>query len=68
MGFWAAATPNIGPGERRKRLLSGLALLATSVLIAAVMMSSGIHRGWRVALFLPLWGAALGLFQALDGT
>jgi len=68
MSFSAASTPNIGPGERRKRLLSGLTLLATSVLIAAVMMGSRIHRGWRVALFLPLWGAALGLFQAQDST
>jgi hypothetical protein len=59
---------NIGPKERHKRLVSGLVLLAASVIIAAAMMAGSISRGWRVLLFLPLWGAALGVFQASDST
>jgi hypothetical protein len=64
----SARTPNIGPGERRRRLVSGLALLCTSILIAAALMTSGVDRGWRGLLFLPLWAAALGVFQAYDST
>jgi hypothetical protein len=68
VGSSSACILNIGPGERRKRLIGGLALLCTSVLIAIAMMTSGVDRGWRVLLFFPLWAAALGVFQARDGT
>jgi hypothetical protein len=68
MAFSAAGVANIGPKERRKRLVSGLVLLATSGIIAAAMMAGSISRGWRMLLFLPLWAAALGVFQAGDST
>jgi hypothetical protein len=68
MGWSTACIPNIGPKERRKRLVSGLVLLATTVLTAAVVIAGSIPRGWRLLLFLPLWAAALGIFQAWDST
>lgn len=68
MSWSTACIPNIGPKERRKRLISGLALLATTVVIAAFMTASDIPRGWRVPLSLPFWAAALGVFQARDRT
>ena len=68
VGSLSACTPNIGPRERRKRLMVGLGLLCTSVLIALAMITSGVPRGWRGLLLLPLWAAALGVFQARGGT
>ena len=54
---------NIGPRERRKRLTFGLVSLALSAAIAAVLVSSSVAVAWRAGLFLPLMGAALGIFQ-----
>jgi hypothetical protein len=59
---------NIGPRERRKRLIFGVALFGVSGVIAAVLLGDGIWRGWRALLFLPLFGGALGVFQARERT
>jgi hypothetical protein len=59
---------NIGPRERRRRLLVGLASFAVSVAIAAALVASHVHPAWRLALVFPLFPAALGLFQALGKT
>jgi hypothetical protein len=59
---------NIGPRERRRRLLVGLAFFAVSVAIAAALVASHVHPAWRLALVFPLFPAALGLFQALCKT
>ena len=59
---------NIGPRERRKRMLSGVVLLAVAVVAGALLFASGVGRPWRVLLFLPLVGAATGWFQARDKT
>ena len=60
--------PNIGPRERRKRLWAGLVhfCIATSALF--IMMAYGVPRGYRLLLFLPLWGVGAGLFQYLEKT
>jgi hypothetical protein len=63
-----ACVINIGPRERRKRFAFGLALLGVSVVLGAVLVVSGVPRPWRLTLFLPLWGAALGFFQAREKT
>jgi hypothetical protein len=55
---------NIGPRERRKRLLFGIVLLAGSLLLAAILIRSDVPRSWRMLLAIPLWAAGLGLFQA----
>jgi hypothetical protein len=33
-----------------------------------VLTLAHASRGWRVVLFVPLWLAALGVFQARDKT
>jgi hypothetical protein len=59
---------NIGPKERRKRLIFGVALLALGGIAAAALITSSAAWFWSVALFLPIWVGALGLFQATGQT
>jgi hypothetical protein len=55
--------PNIGPRERRRRLVGGLIMAAIAVVAAAVLVITETPRIWRALLVLPIGGAALGLFQ-----
>lgn len=55
---------NIGPAERRKRLIVGAAALCVCVVAALLLSLEGAPRYWRLLLFLPFWTAALGIFQA----
>jgi hypothetical protein len=59
---------NIGPKERRRRLIFGLVLLALGGIAAAALIASRASWFWSAALFLPLWVGALGLFQATGQT
>jgi hypothetical protein len=59
---------NIGPRERRKRLVFGVAALFLSVVISAVFVIEGVRPIWRLTLFVPLFAGALGFFQARDRT
>jgi hypothetical protein len=59
---------NIGPRERRKRLVFGAVSLALSVGIASALVVRAVAVGWRGALFLPLMSAALGFFQWREKT
>ena len=59
---------NIGPRERTRRFRFGVATLGASVVFTAILIGSGVHRGWRVTLFAPFLVAALGFFQARDKT
>jgi hypothetical protein len=59
---------NIGPAERRKRQNLGLLLLAASLAVAVVLIAGNFPRGWRLLLIIPLWAAALGVFQARERT
>lgn len=61
-------TPNIGPAERRKRLLFGVGLFAACAVIAAALIVAHANRWWRLVLFVPLWMAASGVFQAREKT
>ncbi|MEY4548702.1 MAG: hypothetical protein RL685_4897 [Pseudomonadota bacterium] len=56
--------PNIGPAERRKRLIVGAVALCVCVGAAVLLSLDGAPRYWRLLLFLPFWTAALGIFQA----
>jgi hypothetical protein len=60
--------PNIGPRERRRRLIGGAAMLALGGIAAAVLLGFGTERAWRVVVFLPIWGGALGLIQVREKT
>lgn len=59
---------NIGSKERRKRKAFGIVLLVASAILGALLVGLGAHRLWRLALFLPIWVGALGVFQATDKT
>jgi hypothetical protein len=57
---------NLGPGERRKRFVSGLIAFAVAVgLIAASWVND--LTGWVMLFFLTL-GGSLGLLQAKGKT
>jgi len=60
--------PNIGPRGRTRRLRFGVVFLGVAGFFGALLFVSGAGRGWRLALFVPLWIGALGIFQALDKT
>ncbi|HVS60536.1 MAG TPA: hypothetical protein VHE82_07580 [Gemmatimonadaceae bacterium] len=59
---------NIGPRERRKRLVFGIAALAVSVVISFLFVLNGVRPVLRLPLFIPLFVGALGFFQAQDRT
>lgn len=60
--------PNIGPRERRKRLTLGILALVVGAGLTALLVATGAARAWRLLAAPPLWGAALGYFQARDRT
>jgi hypothetical protein len=59
---------NIGPRERRKRRVMGVAALAAAAGLAFVLVAWGAPRWSRGAVFFPVWIAALGLLQAREQT
>ncbi len=59
---------NIGPRERRKRLIFGSVGLGVSVAIASALVLYGVPVAWRAGLFVPLLGASLGFFQWREQT
>jgi hypothetical protein len=59
---------NIGPRERRKRLVFGVIALTLSLVISAVFVVKGVPPIWRLSLFVPLYSGALGFFQSRDRT
>ena len=59
---------NIGPRERRKRLLTGAVVLIVGFAGLGVLIGAGLHPAWRLGLFVPFWLAALGYFQARERT
>jgi len=60
--------PNIGPRGRRRRLTFGGVSLGAAALLGPLLFVVDAARPWRLALFVPLWIGALGIFQALDKT
>jgi hypothetical protein len=59
---------NIGPKERRKRLIFGLAAIAVSLVISFLFVLTGVPRLLRLTLFIPLFAGALGFYQSRDRT
>jgi hypothetical protein len=59
----AGCIPNIGPRERRRRLLGGFAFLLVAAFVGATLVWFEAPRPWRLLVFLPAWAAALGFFQ-----
>lgn len=59
---------NIGPKQRRLRLMSGVLFLAVSVAIGVGLVMGGAPRLARLGLFLPLFAAGVGYFQYREKT
>jgi hypothetical protein len=59
---------NIGPRERRKRLLGGVVAFVAGLVVLAALLLLGWDRPWRLALLPLFWGAALGFFQWREKT
>jgi hypothetical protein len=56
--------PNIGPRGQRQRLVFGLTFWTVAVALTAGLFILGAPRWSRAIVFLPLWLAGLGVFQA----
>jgi hypothetical protein len=63
-----APVANIGAGERRKRLVFGVAAIGIGAVLAILLVSIEAPLLWRLPLFLPFFAGALGFFQARDKT
>lgn len=59
---------NLGARENRKRLVFGLVMLLVALFAAGVLLTSGVSRWWRLALFIPFALATHGLLQAREKT
>ena len=60
--------PNIGPLERRRRLVAGIAMFAIVIIVAGGLMLAGAPRAWRLFVFFPAWVGSIGVFQAKEET
>lgn len=50
--------PNIGPRERRRRLIGGAGMLALGAIAAALLLRFGAQRAWRIVVLLAVRGGA----------
>jgi hypothetical protein len=64
----AARIANIGAGERRKRLVVGIAALSAGVIMAVLLVAVGAPLVWRLPLVFLFYVGALGFFQSRDKT
>ncbi len=60
--------PNIGPRERRRRLMVGIAMFAIVVLLTAGLVLADAPRAWRLFVLFPAWLGSIGVFQAKEKT
>jgi uncharacterized membrane protein len=60
--------PNIGPRQRRQRIIGGVVGLSIAFVLAAVLLSLGVARPLRLLVFLPFFAGTTGLFQAREKT
>jgi hypothetical protein len=63
-----ACVPNIGPAQRRRRLVFGTGALVVAA--GAALALAAIHASLiiRALVVLPLYGAALGFLQYRERT
>lgn len=63
-----ACITNIGPAQRRRRLVLGISALVVAAAVAAALAAADAHVLIRALVALPLYGAALGFFQYREST
>ena len=59
----AICLPNIGPRQRRLRLIAGVVLVALAAFAAVLLLISGAPRPWRAAIFPVVLFASVCLLQ-----
>jgi fatty acid desaturase len=59
---------NISPSERRRRLFAGIIQFAVAFAVLALLIRLGVNPWWRLGLFVPFSGAAIGVFQWRERT
>ena len=64
----AVCIPNIGPRQRRHRLVGGVAMLMIAAVLTVALVASGVPRMARVVVFVPLIAGAVGLLQVRSKT
>lgn len=60
--------PNIGPAQRRGRLLAGVVSLGLAGALAVALTAIGAPLAVRLIVFLPLLWATYGFFQYREAT
>lgn len=60
--------PNIGPSQRRLRLLIGVVLLVAGTAVAVAATVADAPKALRLAAFLPLWLGSISVVQAREKT
>ena len=60
--------PNLGPGQRRRRLVFGLVSLIIAAVLAAVLAAAEASIVVRAAVALPLYASTLGFLQHREKT
>jgi uncharacterized membrane protein len=64
----SSCVPNIGPRQRRRRLVFGLISLIIAAVLAAVLADAEASIVVRALVALPLYASALGLLQHREKT
>lgn len=64
----AACVPNIGPRQRRRRLVVGVAAIVASVVALGLLLATDSPRVARLLAALPFWSGALGILQHREKT
>ena len=59
---------NIGPRERRQRLVFGLQAMGVGLVMAVTLITLHVDIWWRLVVFLPFSAGASGYLQARDKT
>jgi hypothetical protein len=63
-GSYVPGACNIGPFEIRRRRAIGIVGIAIGVVLAIVMIMTGMPHPWRLLLLFPFWGGVFSWLQA----
>jgi hypothetical protein len=64
----AICIANIGPKQRRLRMIGGVASLVIAAVGLVLLERFDLSRASRLVLIVPLWTAALAVLQAREKT
>jgi uncharacterized membrane protein len=59
---------NLGPVQRRRRLVIGATGLLAGVVLVGALIGLGASPGWLLLAFAPFFVGALGVIQARERT